>query len=203
MVEQRTGALILAAGLSTRMEGFKPLVKFHGMTLLEHAIGLFRNTGIDEIVTVIGHRSVDLIPFVEATSTRYVINDNYQDGMFSSIQQGTRGLKNTCESFFLLPVDIPFVHPDTILQLLDEFNNDSAVLVCYPQFNSRRGHPPLIDCTLADQILTYDGQDGMRGFLKRYEDQSIIVPVDDPFILMDIDTQKDLSSIKKELNKRV
>jgi CTP:molybdopterin cytidylyltransferase MocA len=161
-------------------------------------IGLFRNTGIDEIVTVIGHRSDDLIPFVEATSTCYVINDTYQNGMFSSIQQGVRKLKGACESFFLLPVDIPFVQPDTILQLLDEFNNDSAALVCYPQFNSRRGHPPLIDSRLADQILTYDGQDGMRGFLKQYKDHSIIVPVDDPFILMDIDTQEDLSSIIKE-----
>jgi CTP:molybdopterin cytidylyltransferase MocA len=198
----KISALILAAGLSSRIKEFKPLLKIDGKSIFEHAYGLFADSGIDDIVTVVGHRSCDLIPLVNVVSSRYVINDQYRDGMFSSIQKGVKELRGACDAFFLLPVDIPFVRPDTILQLLDEFNKDSTTLVCYPQFNARRGHPPLIDCRLAEQILTYDEKDGMRGFLKQYENCSRMVPVDDPFILLDIDTRKDLSIVKKEMLKR-
>jgi len=110
-------------------------------------------------------------------------------------------LKEACDAFFLLPVDIPFVFSATILQLRDEFYKNSATLVCFPQFHARRGHPPLIDCCLGDEILAYDGKGGMREFLRKYEDRAVAVPVDDPFILMDIDTREDLSRLKKELRK--
>ena len=183
------------------MTGFKPLLDINGKSLLEHAISLFKTTGIDKIITVIGHRSEELIPVLESASVSYVINDAYQDGMFSSIQCGIRELRKSAGAFFLLPVDIPFVHSSTIEKLLERFKRDSTTLVCYPQFQARRGHPPLIDCSLAEQVLTYDGRDGMRGFLRQYEDRSIVVPVDDPFIRMDMDTQEDLSRLIKELKK--
>ncbi|MBW2466971.1 MAG: nucleotidyltransferase family protein [Deltaproteobacteria bacterium] len=198
----KISALILAAGLSSRIKGFKPLLEIDGKSLFEHVYGLFADSGIDDIVTVVGHRSADLIPVVKAVSSRYVINYQYQDGMFSSIQKGAEELKGACDAFFLLPVDIPFVRPATIHGLVAEYSKDPLTLVCYPQFNSRRGHPPLIDGRLAEQILTYDGQDGMRGFLKQHKDRSRMVSVDDPFILKDIDTEEDLSAVKQELLKR-
>ncbi len=198
---KRIGALILAAGLSSRMAGFKPLLLIEGKTLVEHAIGLFKSTGVTDIVTVVGHRSEDLVPVVEAASSRYVINENFKAGMFSSIQQGVRQLRTSCDAFFLLPVDIPVVRPATIHQLLHEFYKSPATLICYPQFQARRGHPPLIDCSLADRILAYDGQGGMRGFLRQYEDRALVVSVDDPFIRMDVDTQEDLSRLRRELIK--
>ncbi|KPJ97870.1 MAG: hypothetical protein AMJ60_10060 [Desulfobacterales bacterium SG8_35] len=203
MAEKRIGALILAAGFSSRMTGFKPLLEINGKTLAEHAIGLFQISGIAEIVTVLGYRSEDLIPLVNAASSRYVINDNYQAGMFSSIKQGVRQLRETCDAFFLLPVDIPFVRSATIRQLLDAFNKNPATLICYPVFQAKRGHPPLIACSLADRILAHGGQDGMRGFLRQYEDRALMVSVDDPFIRMDIDTNEDLSRIQNELQKEI
>lgn len=197
MGKPRVGALILAAGLSSRMEGFKPLLPIGKKTLIEHVIGLFDITGIEEVVTVVGHRSEELIPVVEAASSHYVMNDNYLDGMFSSIQRGAKELRHTCDAFFLLPVDIPLVRPATLRQLLDAFTNDPSSLVCYPQFQSRRGHPPLIDSSLVDQILSYEGKGGMRGLLRSYEDLAIVVSVEDPFIRMDADTWEDLSHLRK------
>ncbi|MGB3211450.1 MAG: nucleotidyltransferase family protein [Desulforhopalus sp.] len=192
MKKLRVAAIVPAAGLSSRMHAFKPLVTIAGKTIIEHVMELFKTTGIDDIVVVVGHRSEELIPVVEAASCRYVINVNYRDGMFSSIQEGVRELSDTCDAFFLLPVDIPLVRPNSIRQLLDAFARDGSSLLCYPQFQSRRGHPPLIDSSLANRILAYDGQDGLRGLLARYENQAIVVPVEDPFILLDADTREDL-----------
>jgi molybdenum cofactor cytidylyltransferase len=197
----RTGALILAAGRSSRMGEFKPLLEIDGISLLDHALALFRNTGVEEIVTVIGYRSETLIPIIERAASRYVVNDNYQYGMFSSIQKGVAELKDKCDVFFLLPVDIPCVRTDTVRQLLEQYYKNSSALVCYPQFDSRRGHPPLIAGSLIDHIISYAGEGGMRGLLRRYEDQAITVPVTDPFLLLDVDTKQDLFRLENEIKK--
>ena len=167
--------------------------------MIEHAIGLFQDSGIREIVTVIGYRAETLIPVLEAASARYVVNENYRNGMFSSIQRGVAELKDICGAFFLLPVDIPCVQPATIRQLLHTFNTDSSLLVCYPEFQSRRGHPPLIHSGLIDLILSYSGEGGMRGLLKGCEDRAVTVPVADPFVRLDVDTAEDLFNLRKEM----
>ena len=199
MGEQRIGALILAAGLSSRMRESKPLLEIRGKRLVDHAIGLFRSAGIENIVTVAGHRAKELISVVESASSRVVVNGNYEDGMFSSIRRGAEELNGTCDAFFLLPVDIPFVQVSTIQRLLDEFSKGSSILVCYPMYESRRGHPPLIDSSLIPQVLAHDGEGGLRGLLSKYDSQSISVPVEDPFVRMDVDTQEDVLRLKKEL----
>ena len=199
MVKTRTGALILAAGYSSRMAGFKPLLEIGGKTLLEHAVGLFKNAGVDEIVTVLGHRSADLLPVVEAACSRHVLNSNFHNGMFSSIQVGVKELKNACEAFFLLPVDIPFVRPATLRQLQDAFNKNSSALVCYPQYKSRRGHPPLIDSCLINEILAAAGTENMRSLLKKYEKKAVTVAVADPFVRMDADTPEDFLLLQKAM----
>ena len=179
------------------MQGFKPLLDVGGQTFLEHAIGLFRLGGIEDIVTVVGHRAQELLPVVRAAASRHVINARYQDGMFSSIQAGIAALKDPVDAFFLLPVDIPLVRPSTVRRLADGFYGYSKPPVCHPRFQSRRGHPPLINAGLIDRILTYDGPDGMRGLLHSFEDRAIDISVDDPFIHLDADSDEDLSVLRE------
>jgi molybdenum cofactor cytidylyltransferase len=197
--EKTLGALVLAAGLSSRMGEFKALLEIDEKTLLEHAIGLFEVTGIERIITVVGHRGEDLIRPLAATSSQYVVNKNYQDGMFSSVQKGVEALQNRCDAFFLLPADIAFVRPETVQKLRDEYYRAHSPLIFYPQFQARRGHPPLIDSTLINNILSYKGDAGMRGLLSQFKNQAVDVAVNDPFIHMDIDTPEDLFHIRHEM----
>ena len=196
MTEPQLAALIPAAGFSTRMKAFKPLLNIEGRTIIERSIELFHRTGIDDIVVVIGHRSDKLIPVVEKTVARFVVNQRYHDGMFSSIQKGVRELSQQCDAFFLLPVDTPLVHSSTILRLVETFTCMPSTLVCTPQFNHRHGHPPLINTCLIDEILAYDGQGGLRSLLRKYRDKTRSVPVPDRHILMDADTQADLALLR-------
>jgi len=61
----------------------------------------------------------------------------------------------------------------------------------------------LIDCNLANQIITYEGQGNILDFLRKFEDRALVVSVDDPFIRMDVDTEEDLSRLRKELIKKI
>ena len=202
MKTDNMSAIILAAGFSTRMEQFKPLIRIGEKTFVEHAITLFKKSGVGDIVTVVGHLSEKVIPVVKAATSRYVINDNYNQGMYSSIQTGVNALKHSCDAFFLLPVDIPFVLTATIRQLSNAFCNNSSSMVCYPQFHSKRGHPPLINSRLIDPILSYGGKGGLRTFLRNHENQAVSIPVADPFIRLDADTPNDLALLREMMLSR-
>ncbi len=196
MGDRKIGAIILAAGLSTRMGKFKPLLSIGPKTLLGHAISLFQNNTIDDIVVVTGHQSGDLKQELARYPCRPVLNANFTDGMFSSLQVGVKNLDSANEAFFLLPVDIPLVQQETINKLIEAMDQDPRALVFYPEYQTRRGHPPLIRRDLAAAILSFAEQGGLRALFSRYHQQSRNVSVDDPYILLDADTQSDLVILK-------
>jgi CTP:molybdopterin cytidylyltransferase MocA len=202
MADIRTGAIILAAGLSTRMGEFKPLLSIGPKTLLGHAISLFQTNGIDDIVVVTGDQTEDLRQELDRYPCRSVLNENLIDGMYSSVREGVKAIGDKNGAFFLLPVDIPLVSKNTIRDLMKAMEQNPNSLVFYPEYQARRGHPPLIMCDLAAAILSYDGQGGLRALLKRYQQQSLNVVVDDPFILLDADTKNDLAILQKEYLQR-
>lgn len=196
MAEPAIDALILAAGLSSRIDGFKPLLRIGPKSILEHALDLFHLPAVREIVAVVGHRSGELIPIVRERRARYVVNENYRDGMFSSIKTGVKALASGCDGFFLLPVDMPLVRQDTLRQLLEAHAADPSRAIIYPQFQRRRGHPPLISTQLVKPILAGDGNGGLRAILRTHQKMARVVPVDDPFILEDVDTSDDLQTFR-------
>jgi len=193
------GALIPAAGASSRMGGFKPLIELGGQSLVQRAVSLFLTTGVTQVVVVAGHRAEELIPALEETPCRVVVNrDDGAGEMLSSIQAGARELRDRCEAFFVLPVDIPLVRRLTIRRLVEQYGTHSA-LVCHPTFGSKRGHPPLIDAALIEELLTWHGGGGLKGFLDQYADRSVDVPVADAWTRRDVDTDEDIERMRRDL----
>jgi CTP:molybdopterin cytidylyltransferase MocA len=183
----RATALILSAGFSSRMGEFKPLLPLGGMTVLERAVSLFRAAGVDDIRVVIGHRRRELEPLLERLGVRVIVNDRYQEGMFSSIVAGAESIADDSPPFFVLPVDIPLVRPATIRHLLEEYE-EGRDDVLYPSFQGERGHPPLIAGRHARAIVEWRGTDGLRGALARWESGARSIQVADGHILNDMDT---------------
>lgn len=200
MADLTFGAIIPAAGLSSRMEGFKPLLKIGDQTLTERLIELFNTAGVHEVVVVAGHRGDELNAALKGTSCRITVNSGYKEGMFSSVQAGIRELKGRCDAFFVLPVDIPLVRPMTIRRLLERFAEPGA-LVCHPVFQSQRGHPPLVDSSLIENLLGWHGEGGLKVFLEQYSDHSVEVPVADAWIRRDVDTEAELAALRRDLER--
>jgi len=62
---KRIAAIILAAGFSSRMGEFKPLLPLGEMTIIERAVRLFEQAGTEDIRVVVGYRANDLIPLLQ------------------------------------------------------------------------------------------------------------------------------------------
>lgn len=179
-------AFILAAGYSSRMEKFKPLLPLGPVTVLERTVQLFLDAAIDDIRVVIGHRAEDLKPLLQRLHIRWVVNERFQDGMLSSVQAGVRTLESSKRAFFLLPVDIPLVRRSTVLDLL-QAHEDRDTDVLYPCFLGKRGHPPLINAALRSGVLSWNEEGGLRSFLQKHQGRAVNVGVADEHVLLDMD----------------
>lgn len=182
--------IILAAGYSFRMKRFKPLLPLGSVRAVEKAVYSFQEAGFRDIRVVLGHRANELHPVLEGLGVQRISNDNYADGMFSSVKKGIASLTQEVDGFFLLPVDNPIIQKETLFKLYETFNLGKLGIV-YPAFQGERGHPPLISSQYKDKILSWNGDGGLKRLLEYYQEDSVDVETGDPGVLMDMDTPED------------
>jgi molybdenum cofactor cytidylyltransferase len=187
MIAANTAAIILSAGVSSRMGEFKPLLPLGNKTVIEQVVVTFLRAGVRDIRVVLGYRARDVIAVLKNQAVSWIINDDYQSEMLGSVKVGADCLKPDSEAFFILPVDIPLVKLQTFQMLMGTSGKDRRQIV-YPTFAGERGHPPLIPRQYADELMPWAGNGGLKGFLEQYDHMSIDVPVFDEGILMDMDT---------------
>jgi CTP:molybdopterin cytidylyltransferase MocA len=183
------GAVVLAAGYSSRMGYFKPLLQLNGKSMLTHCVSLFHTVGVERVVVVTGHRCGEVMPPAEKLGAVCVYNPDYAGGMFGSICSALPYLAGV-DGFFILPVDIPLIRPATLDLLISLFTGASVV---YPRFAAERGHPPLIPASFIPAILEHDGCGGLQSLLETMPGTD--VPVWDQGILMDADTPADYDAL--------
>jgi molybdenum cofactor cytidylyltransferase len=194
-MQKKITAIILAAGSSSRMGQFKPLLKLGEQTMIEVIVATFIKAGISDIRVVVGQDKELLTPVLERLKTRIIINDNYSDGMFSSMLVALDSLESNVAAFFLLPADIPLIRPWTIKYLIENSSiHEQKILV--PSFMGRRGHPPLIPSIFLDKIKEWRGCQGLKGALTQLKDETVLVKVADENILVDVDDAVDYGALK-------
>jgi len=179
------GAIVLAAGLSSRMRELKPLLPLDGVPAVIRVTSAYRDVGLEAVV-VLGFGAGCVAPLLRAHGVRYVLNHDFEDGMYSSVRCGVRALPAGARAFFVHPVDCALVRSETI-GLLSRSAGEPGASVVYPVHDAERGHPPLVRAELRAAILTDEPEGGLHELLERVESGAADVPVDDPNILNDMD----------------
>ena len=188
-------AIILAAGYGSRMGCIKPTLPLGKGTVIAQVAGSLRAGGIADITVVLGYRSNDIIPELDKHALAWVVNEQYRQGMFSSIQRGLETLGEHIPAYLILPVDIPLVRPSTFSELTTAHDAHPRQII-YPVFQGKRGHPPLIPACFTSAILNYDGPGGLRRCLASLNSNSRELPVADEGVLIDMDTPGDYAAIQ-------
>lgn len=195
----RIAVIVLAAGFSSRISQFKPLLKLGNQTMTDRVISIFAQNNVD-IFLVVGRKKEELLSGIKSRNITVVENPDYEQGMFTSVLAGLRHLPLTYESFFIMPVDMPLIRPATVHLLLKEVGEHRDRII-YPYFAKRRGHPPLIPSRLVHDILLWDQGGGLKAFLNTQNHLAEEVNVPDRNILFDIDTADDLQVAEERLKK--
>lgn len=190
----KIGGIILAAGKSSRMGNFKPLLPFKGKTIIENTVLSLLLGGADNIVVVTGRNAQQVEEVLKDYNVRSVRNADYENThMLDSILLGLKELMDT-DAVFILPGDIPDVKPETVRQLKEVFIKGNYDVI-YPCFKGRKGHPPLIRNTCFKAISKYEGSGGLRGILSFFEDNSVLVETEDSGSITDIDYKEDYKKL--------
>ena len=176
-------AVILAAGLSSRMKDFKPLLPFGGTTVIQHTVSRLLEGGAEEIVLVTGFLAPEVERLFSGPRVRFVHNRDYaRSQMFDSARLGLAAAKG--EEIFLLPADLPQFDP----ALLGRLSAVRAQAV-YPVCRGRNGHPLLLRRETLDAVFRHDGRRGLKGALDKLAARTL--ETEDLGCLLDIDTAED------------
>lgn len=196
MNNSKTTALVMAAGYSSRMQDFKPLLPLGQEKVIEKTINNFVKAGITDIRIVVGYQADLLLPVLEPLPVRILYNEDFAQGMFSSVLVGVNSLETDVAAFFLHPADIPLVKPRTIRRILltyQKYAEEKRII--FPCYKGARGHPPLIPSYLKQYIRHWHGTDGLRGLLSKLSPKALELTVPDQGILLDMDTPQDYQHV--------
>jgi molybdate transport repressor ModE-like protein len=195
----RTGAVIVAAGLSSRMGDFKPLMQVGSMSIISRVIANFQQADIFPIVVVTGFRAAEIEKHVAKLGVICVRNPDYATTeMVESAKIGFSFIKGKCSRVFFTPGDIPMFNSDTVERLL-QTKADVAKPVC----QGHDGHPVLLKNSLMEKILKDPHNDGMKNAIARYAKKIDLIDVKDEGILLDADTKEEYNRLVEFHNRKL
>ena len=217
-------AVIIAAGLSSRMGEFKPLLDIGGKPALFRLLDTIRQVdSIMRVIVVTGHGYESISAALreydgagEGHRVYTIYNKDYKEGMFSSVKAGIRAAGN---NVLLFPADVPLVAAGTINGLIDAWERlygsspsvsaqgDSSygaarsasagpAPFAVPVFGGRNGHPLLIPRERFKEILAFEGDGGLKAVRGRYDADMIRYVTDDEGCVLDMDTPEDYEKLK-------
>lgn len=193
------GALIVAAGMSSRMGDFKPMLSIGSISVAQRVVATLSQAGVSKIVMVTGYNATALERHLAGNGIIFLRNENYQTTqMFDSVKIGLSYLQDKCDRVLFTPVDVPLFTAKTVKTILD---SEASLVV--PVCQGEQGHPILIANGLIPEILSDSGEMGLRGALERCSIPMQRIEVEDSGTIQDADTPEDFSKLLEYHNSQL
>ncbi len=186
---QGFGAIILAAGLSSRMVENKVLLPWRdGLPILRHAAAKFLSACPGKVFVVTGRDAAQARAAVADLDVSCIHNPDYATGeMLSSLKVGLRALPGNLAAAFIQPADMPCVPAPVIERLLAAHEAGWNVA---PRCRGRRGHPVLLDRDYWRAMLELPGDAMPRDVIQGAPERLRLLEVADEGVLLDVDTRE-------------
>ncbi len=190
-VRRPVAAIVLAAGMATRMGKPKVLLPWGEESVLEAIIRRLRLARLDEVVVVTGHWADEVSKVASRLDARVVHNPFYEGGeMLSSLQAGLRALDNRFAACLVVLGDQPQIQGRVIAEVLTAYAEGRGSIVA-PSYRMRRGHPIVIDRQHWPELLALPSGASPRDVINAHADQIAYVNVNTDSVVTDIDTPED------------
>lgn len=192
----KTGAVIVAAGMSSRMKAFKPLLPLCDSTVIGTAISTLQSAGINEIAVVIGNNSDLLEEYLSKINITCLYNPSYQTtDMFDSAKIGFRYFEKRCDRLFFLPGDVPLFSRQSLITMLNHMDAGKCEILL-PVHDEKMGHPILIGNSALPFLLNYNGDFGLKGAIDYFHGSKEKIELDDVGMTLDADRPEDYERLK-------
>ncbi|MBS0377278.1 MAG: nucleotidyltransferase family protein [Proteobacteria bacterium] len=185
-------AVVLAAGASTRFGSPKQLVRIAGRPLLHAAVTNAAEVVGSSLIVVLGSGAAELGALLKHSPGSIVVNQDWREGLASSIRAGIARLPLTCAGVLLMLADQPGVTPDDLKRLAGTWRKQPQY-VAAALYSGTTGVPAIFPRSLFQELAQLRGDQGARALLRRNSDRLVRVPM--PGAALDIDTPEDLLAV--------
>ena len=192
----KTAILILAAGESKRMGEPKQLLPYNNSTLLLHSIEQANSIKYSDVFIVIGAHFADVFKSIRGQKVTILKNNNWEDGMGSSLSKGIELIKkkNNYDRVLVTLADTPLVtteHYEELISLSDS-TGKRIILTNYKEIS---GAPAIFDKSLFNELSLLSDNEGAKPVVKKYKKEVLKMTSKTPFF--DVDTKEAYQKLLK------
>jgi CTP:molybdopterin cytidylyltransferase MocA len=192
----KIGALVLAAGNSSRFGSNKLLFKINGKSVLERTLLALSGFKFWKTAVVVSNTDFDDIL---GNHVEKILNKQISLGIGKSIALGTIYLREEVSGILIVLADQPLLTLDDIKKMTDVFLGDPTKIVACSVYGEIR-NPIIFPSGCFDELIKLSGDRGARGLANSHIDNIVRVEVDSSHLL-DIDSIQDVPIIIKEIER--
>jgi molybdenum cofactor cytidylyltransferase len=191
----QTGAILLAAGASTRLGAAKQLLQFRGSSLVKRAARSLLDAGCSPVVVVIG-ACPEVADEIRGLAVHPVRNNEWRSGMASSLHAGLKEaliVQPALDAILISVCDQPLVVEDDLRSLVQLFYS-SRFPIAAAQYGSTLGVPAIFRSTLFGDLMSLVGDAGARRIIQERRSRCAVFPLENAGL--DVDRTEDLERLK-------
>jgi molybdenum cofactor cytidylyltransferase len=189
-------AIVLAAGLSTRMGKQKMLLPWGDTTVLGKVIQTLGQAELADIRVITGGNHKELEDLLQNRGVSFVVNEDYTNGeMLNSIQVGLQNITAEFLAALVVLGDQPQIEARVVKLIIERYITTLHPIIV-PSYKMHRGHPWLLGKPYWQEVLDLKPPQTLRNFLNHHNKEIDYIEVLTPSIIQDLDTMEDFSRFK-------
>ena len=193
---QSIGAIILAAGASSRMGTPKQLLEFGGQTLVRRAAFAAQKAGCNPVVVVTGAHAEELEKELHGLDLRTANNPEWESGIGSSVRAGIRAVMETNDkvtALVLMLCDQPHVTSDVLRGLVTAHRATGREIIA-SSYGGTFGVPALFGRAFFPELVRLENEAGAKQVIQRHLAEVHLLPF--PQGEIDVDTPADFARLR-------
>ena len=173
-IDRPIAAVVLAAGLSTRMGRNKLLLELGGKTLVRRAVETALLAGLSPVLVVVGHEEERVRGALAGLRCTPVSNPEHARGMNTSLRAGIAAVPEGSAGAVVILGDMPFITPVMITTLVERFLAGSAPLLL-STYDGVVAPPILYGAALFPELLTLSAEESGKRVVKQHRPEALEV----------------------------
>ena len=190
-------AVVLAAGSSRRMGQNKLLLPLGKETVVRRSVRTAIESGVDQVVVVLGHESARVARELVGLSCVSVVNADHEGGVGTSLHLGVARAAADARAVVIVLADMPFVTSEMVATLVERYRATGAPLVV-SEYGDVEAPPILYDRALFPELLGTPGERCAKQVVRAHKAEAIVVAWPEE-ALRDIDVNEDYEHVRSQL----
>lgn len=191
------GAILLAAGSSSRMGRSKQLLQINGNSLLLTSINVALGADLNNIVVLLGSNAEAHRKLIERLPIEIITNSDWDKGMGNSLKKGINHLlqsSSTLEAVIIMVCDQPLLSSDHLKKLIGKFHETRNQIIA-SQYYDTLGVPVLFDQSFFQELQNCGDEQGAKKIIQQHKD--LVKAINFPGGEIDLDTLEDYNQFLK------